>query len=151
MRVATEYTDKGLRVIVEVVDNLVVLSCQTQAMTAPGKVLEKMPWLLARLGFPTGTLRHEAERMVGHWLSFHCDDALTRDGVGAFREVFASLKETSPSALRFTSAPLPLPSAASSSSHCGGNQCACVSIFSMLFPSSKRFVARGWYFVTRDS
>lgn len=95
MRKETQWTVGGLRVVAEVGGALLILTCESQAVIAR-ETLERSPWMLAKLAFPAGTPRYQAEQMVKHWLSFYGDENFAAMGVMAFREVFSSLKEAVP-------------------------------------------------------
>jgi hypothetical protein len=90
----SEWTETGLRVRVELANGMIVLTCQSQAVTGQGEAVGRTVWQLVQLGIPGATPRSEAERLVVHWLAFYRDDALSQRGLATFREAFAAIPES---------------------------------------------------------
>jgi hypothetical protein len=90
----SDWTDSGFRVVTELGNGgLIVLTCQSQAVTRVGDTFGRGTWLLSQLGVPAATPRSEAERLVKHWLAHYEDASLNERGLAVFRELFSSLKE----------------------------------------------------------
>ncbi len=94
---SNEWTESGFRVLSELAGGMIILTCQSQAVTkGEGATFVRAPWLLCQLGIPAATPRSEAERIVKHWLALYNDAALSERGLTVFREAFGSLKELVP-------------------------------------------------------
>jgi hypothetical protein len=92
----SDWTERGCRAIAELSNLMIIMTCQSQAVSREVETVGRVTWNLSQLGIPALTPRAEAERLVNHWLAFYGDPTLSERGLSVFREVFCSLPEHAP-------------------------------------------------------
>jgi hypothetical protein len=70
---------------------VIILTCQSQAVTKEGEKIGRGIWWVAQLGIPVATTRGYADRLVRHWLAFFKDETLARVGLKLFSDLFDSI------------------------------------------------------------
>ncbi len=102
----SEWTEGGLRLVVEFVNGMIILTAQSQSVLktldaqeakegrpAQAAKFERGTWMLSQLGIPNGTPRAEAERLVRQWLGSYDDPDFREKGLAAFRAAFMAVPE----------------------------------------------------------
>jgi hypothetical protein len=94
MATTGEWTEAGLRLVIDLVNGMIVLTVQSQAVVkAKDGTFERGTWILCQLGLPAATPRFEAERLVRHWLASYDDATFNESGLASFRSAFAAIPE----------------------------------------------------------